>query len=158
MGTMSLERLQEDGKVVIKISGNIDEDSNFTVQGFGSDGEITIDLEDVVSINSCGIREWINWLKDSKQVHLNFRNCPKVIIDQINMVSGFLPDNGKVESFFVPYYSEDSGEEKLILFRHGVDYTDGDVNAPEKIKDQETGDELEIDVVESKYFRFLTGK
>lgn len=155
MGRMSLKKIQEDGKIVILVSGNIDEDSNFTGHGFSGNSEVTLDLENVVSINSCGIREWINWLREAESTKINFRKCPKVIVDQINMVSGFLPETAKVESFYVPYYSEDSGDEKLVLFHSGKEFTETEVDAPEKIKDEKSGEEFEIDVVESKYFRFL---
>ena len=155
MGNMSLEKQLIDGQVVIAIAGNIDEDSNFSNHKLNDDKEIILDLEHVTSINSCGIREWINWLKDASNTKLVFKKCPKVIIDQINMVSGFLPEKARVESFYVPYYSEDTGEEKLVLFTHGKEFTDNSVNAPETITDNESGDELEIDVVETKYFRFL---
>ena len=47
-----------------------------------------------------------------------------------------------VESFFVPYYAEDSGEEKMVLFTNGKEYRGGDVFPPESIKDG-TGQDME---------------
>lgn len=155
MGKMSIEVSGEDGKRLIKISGSIDEDSAFTEAKLEEGEAIVLDLEGVASINSCGIREWINWFKTTPGVKAEFKNCPKIIVDQINMVSGFLPEDGKVDSFYVPYYSDESGVEKMILFKSGEHFTGGEVNAPDTIKDEATGEEMEMDVIESKYFRFL---
>ena len=71
------------------------------------------------------------------------------------MVAGFLPDNGKVESFYVPYYCDATGAEKMVLFSEGKEFTGADVNPPEDVKDDDTGDEMELDVIEAKYFKFL---
>ena len=46
------------------------------------------------------------------QCKIEFRNCPKVIIDQINMVKGFLPENAIVESFLRPLLQRRKPEKK----------------------------------------------
>ena len=70
------------------------------------------------------------------------------------MVQGFLPAQGRVNSFFVPFYSEESGGEKNVLFRSGQEFSDsGEIKVP-SVKDDE-GHEMEMDVVEAKYFKFL---
>ncbi|MNL21183.1 hypothetical protein D3C87_1424610 [compost metagenome] len=113
-----------------------------------------MELEGVKSINSCGIREWIKWMGTASGAQIVFKNCPKVIVDQINMVDGFLPANGRVSSFFVPYYNDDSGTEKNVLFTFGKEFTESGVTPPAGIKDED-GNEMEMDVIESKYFKFL---
>jgi hypothetical protein len=85
---------------------------------------------------------------------MTVRNCPKIVVDQINMVLGFLPAGTKVESFFVPYYSEASGNEKMILFVNGREFKDGKVSPPEGVND-EGGAPMEMDVIEAKYFKFV---
>lgn len=156
MAEFNAEKKEEGSKLIFQFSGHIDEDAQFSGLDFGSANEIKIDLEKVSAINSCGIREWIKWIRTApSSSKIVYSNCPKVIVDQINMVAGFLPDNAKVESFYVPYYSEDSGNEKMVLFREGNEFSGGDVKAPEEIKDEETGDTMEMDVIEAKYFKFL---
>lgn len=142
---------------LVRLKGQIDEDAQFA--GFDIEGAetIKIDFQEVIAINSCGIREWIKLMKDVNQGQkIIYINCPKVIVDQINMVAGFLPSNAEVESFYVPYYSEDSGKEKMVLFTRGKEFTSSGVSAPETIKDEESGEEMELDVIESKYFKFLS--
>lgn len=70
------------------------------------------------------------------------------------MVDGFLPSNAKVLSFFVPYYNDENGTEKNILFRYGQEFSEGSVSIPEKVTD-DSGAEMEMDVIESKYFKFI---
>lgn len=138
----------------VKVTGTIDEDVDFGLYSLEGAGNIDMHLSDVKSINSCGIREWIKWIGSAGQVPVVYNECPKIIVDQINMVQGFLPALGKVQSFFVPFYSEDSGDEKNVLFTNGKEFDEsGAINVP-SIKD-ESGQDMEMDVVEAKYFKFL---
>ncbi|HMN67838.1 MAG TPA: hypothetical protein PKC28_04795 [Bdellovibrionales bacterium] len=151
----SINKSQDGTKVVLAIQGNIDEDANFTPPDLGSSSAIVLDLEEVTAINSVGIREWIKWVKTlPASLPLSVRRCPKIIVDQINMVAGFLPQGAVVESFYVPYYSDASGNEKMVLFENGKEFKGGDVHPPNEVKD-ETGEVMEMDVIESKYFKFL---
>lgn len=148
---------QKGAETVVQISGTLDEDTDFTKHDISQAQVIHLHLSGVKSINSCGIRDWIKWLSSSPAEAVVLEECPKVIVDQINMVQGFLPSNGQVLSFYVPYFSEDNDEEKLVLFRSGVEFTpDGEIRAPE-VTDS-AGNPMEMDIVESKYFKFLQKK
>lgn len=138
----------------VNVSGVIDEDVDFNAYSLAGASNIEMNLGDVKSINSCGIREWIKWMGTVSGAKVVYHNCPKIIVDQINMVQGFLPANGKVMSFFVPYYSDNSGAEKNILFKYGTEFTEGSVQPPAEVKDDD-GEVMEMDVVEAKYFKFL---
>lgn len=142
-------------QLYVQLEGNLDEECSFPTSSLSGFKTIIFDFGNVTGINSCGIREWIRWISAHKDTStMYFRNCPKIIVDQINMVDGFLPSNGRVESFFVPYYSEETDEEKHILFSYGVEFNDSGIHYPEKILDSKN-QPMEIDVIESKYFRFL---
>src|SRR5262249_15170951 len=114
---MSFEvgKKQEGANLVLELKGSIDEDASFTNPDLGGSTAVVLDLEGINSINSVGIREWIKWMKGAfpSNLQLSVRRCPKIIVDQINMVSGFLPANAKVESFYVPFYADGSGSEKM---------------------------------------------
>ncbi len=154
MGKLDVKMDKSSGTLNIHMAGTIDEDVDFTQLNLIDAQEIDLELSGVKSINSCGIREWIKWMATNKNAKIKFNQCPKVIVDQINMVDGFLPKNGKVSSFFVPYYNDNSGSEKDILFRYGTEFTEGDVKPPTEIKDDQ-GNEMEMDIIESKYFKFI---
>lgn len=156
MGQFKAERNVTGTEHVLKFNGHIDEDAQFSGLELEGAAKVTLDLNGVAAINSCGIREWIKWIRTAPPgAQIVYKNCPKVIVDQINMVAGFLPENGKVESFYVPYYSDSTGNEKMILFKDGAEFRNGEVYPPEQVKDDETGEAMEMDVIEAKYFRFL---
>ncbi|MGE0761930.1 MAG: STAS domain-containing protein [Bdellovibrionales bacterium] len=155
MGQFQVDKKKDGTKMVVSLSGSIDEDAILTNITFDGASEVVLDLDKVSAINSCGIREWIKWLKTaSTGAKVVYRNCPKIIVDQINMVSGFLPDNGTVESFYVPYFNENAGTEKMVLFKAGSEFKNGDVHPPDEVKD-EKGESMEMDVIEAKYFKFI---
>lgn len=153
----SIAKKTEGAATVLEISGGIDEDSNFIPPDLGSAMQVVLDLEKVTAINSVGIREWIKWVKSfPSSVKLAVRKCPKIIVDQINMVAGFLPAGTTVQSFYVPYYADSSGSEKMVLFENGKEYGNGSINPPAEVKD-DSGEVMEMDVIEAKYFKFLNG-
>ena len=155
MGQLFVDVENNNSDFVVTLNGQLDEDATFESVKFTDPQGVTIDLKGINSINSCGIREWIKWIKEvPPAAKIIYKNCPKVIIDQINMVVGFLPENASVQSFYVPYYCESSGSEKMVLFESGKEFTGGEIKEPE-VKCDETGDEMEMDVIESKYFGFL---
>lgn len=139
------------------LGGVIDEDADFKDHAVAGFDNVEIDLVQLQSINSCGIREWIKWLSANTSGKIQFHNCPKVIVDQINMVEGFLPKNAEVKSFFVPYFNEEFGSEKNILYRDGSEYQGNQVKHPAEVKDGD-GNAMEMDVIESKYFKFITSR
>lgn len=138
----------------LKVVGVIDEDARFEDFKIVGAPALSINMSQVKSINSCGIREWIVWIGTAGTVAIELHECPKVIVDQINMVQGFLPAHGKVASFFVPYFSEETGSEKTVLYRFGTEYSEKGLQGTPNIKD-DSGKPMEIDVVEAKYFKFL---
>jgi hypothetical protein len=153
--SFSLVTQPEGAATVIKVIGNVDEDSTFHPVDVAAASKVILDLEGVTAINSVGIREWIKWVKTlPSTIQLGVRRCPKIIVDQINMVAGFLPSTAVVESFFVPYYSDATGSEKMVLFERGKEFVNGEVHAPAEVKDP-SGEIMEMDVIETKYFKFL---
>lgn len=154
MGKLDVKLNKTPEKLTVQMAGTIDEDVDFSQFNLAGHQMIEVELSGLKSINSCGIREWIKWMGTAGGAKIAFNNCPKVIVDQINMVDGFLPASAKVNSFYVPYYNDDSGSEKNVLFRYGTEFTEGGVTPPASVKDEE-GNEMEMDVIESKYFKFL---
>lgn len=155
MGSLRINTHAEGNRVTLELIGQVDRDLDFSQIDTSKSDELVFDMKGIKSINSCGIREWINWMASVKSAKkISYKNCPKILIDQINMVAGFLPDNGRVESFYVPYYSTSTGEEKNVLFTYGKEFNDTEVLPPEKVLDSK-GKEMEMDVIEAKYFKFL---
>jgi len=147
----SVEQIAEGDSIELKFSGAINEDFIYDELVQNKFSKYIFDLNKVSLLNSCGIREWVKFLKElGDNVSLTYRNCPQMVVLQMNMVKGFLTENATVESFYAPYFNEDDDEEVKILLNTS-EIIDG--KAPEKKSD--SGSVLEFDGVEETYFRFL---
>lgn len=154
MGKFDLKIDKASSPWKVEIAGVIDEDADFNPHSLAGAPAVEFRLGNIKSINSCGIREWIKWVGTAGSAPVQYFDCPKIIVDQINMVQGFLPATGKVMSFYVPFYCDDSGAEKNVLFTHGKEYNDQGLQGAPEVKD-DSGAPMEMDVVEAKYFKFL---
>jgi anti-anti-sigma regulatory factor len=106
-----------DDVTFVKVSGVIDEDNELTdlvdkIPG----GTSVIDLGEVERINSCGVRDWVNWLGkiEANKTDVILVECSPAIVAQINLVNNFT-GNGVVKSFYVPYFCPECDEEKVLL-------------------------------------------
>ena len=154
MNTCQVKSVKNNDTVEFVFSGSIDESLANYLSVFPEMTNMTINLDQVGSINSTGIREWIKLMNKIGGSEIKLIKCPKVFIDQVNMVKGFLPPNAQVESFYVPYFSETKNSELKILFEKGKHFTKSFVNCKETITD-DSGVVYELDVISSKYFKFI---
>lgn len=156
MGALKVKNEMRGQSAYIEFQGGIDEDAVFSNVAVVGANEVVLDMEGVTGVNSCGIREWIKWLKTLPSgVKLNYVNCPKLVVDQMNMVAGFFPQGSKIESFYTPYYCEGCGNETMVPFFNGKEFSGSKVSAPENVKCSSCGEPAEMDVIEAKYFKFL---
>jgi len=101
----------------IKLTGVIDEDNELTELTDKIHGStVVIDLGEVERINSCGVRDWVNWLGrvEAKNAEIVLVECSPAIVAQINLVNNFT-GQGVVKSFYVPYFCPECDEEKVLL-------------------------------------------
>lgn len=142
----------QDETIQVDLIGAIDEDSDFSRVLSSQNKLYVFNFEKVQMMNSCGVREWINFIeKLPDDSTLIYTNCPQVVIEQINMVQGFLKKGAKIDSFYAPYYKESSDEVQQVLLKtEQIENT----KAPE-IKDPETQEILEFDAIEAQYFNFI---
>lgn len=151
MSSLKIELTKQGDDTLIKLSGHINEDSDLSLMGEIKGNELTLDLKNITLINSCGIRDWIEFQKQNFDfTRVIYRNCPQVIIEQMNIVAGFIHPKGIIESFFAPYYCESSDQEVKLLITPS-EVIDG--KAPAKKNDD--GEDLEFDDIEAQYFNFL---
>src|SRR5690606_12255057 len=78
-------------------------------------GRVDFDLSQVNYINSLGIREWINFLKEASIQGYEFHACSIAFVLQASLAPDVL-GRGTVASFFAPYHCEqcEHGEERLL--------------------------------------------
>lgn len=142
-------------KVSIELSGSINEDADLTgVKADGAD-EILVDWKKVESMNSCGVRDWIKCLKTfPTTAKITYKDCPPIIVEQMNMVAGFFPKGSIIESLYVPFFCEKCKKQDMALLKSGKDIVDKKINWPQ-VNCPQCGGPMEVDVLEAKYFRFL---
>lgn len=155
MGPLKILKKDQGEVLQIRLSGAVDEDFSFALTDFGNKKKIVVDVGDIDIINSCGCREWIKLMKSLKtDVSLTFINCPKIFIDQVNMLKDFVPAGGKIESFNVPYYCESCEKITSKTFAAN-DLPNGYKDIPETMVCAHCGKKAEMDVIPNTFFRFL---
>ena len=156
MSRIEVKTTVEGQTLKVSLLGAIDETFSQSSAQIPKAENVEFNLNGLKSINSTGIREWIKYSQSLTGSTITFVHCPKVFIDQVNMVQGFIPSGSKINSFYVPYYNEDSDTEKNVLFTYGKEFSDANIKLPVDVKD-DAGAPMEIDIIESKYFKFIKG-
>src|SRR5215471_16391714 len=91
------------GQTIVELRGRVDETAELEPLRSELRGSVLFRLARVQAINSTGVREWINLIRDLPAVtELVLSGCSIAIVTQINMVSNFV-GKGRVESVYAPY-------------------------------------------------------
>src|SRR6187401_1321404 len=104
------------GFTTVEFTGEIDENADFSELRRQLRGAVVFRLSDVRRINSCGVREWVNFVRDLPNVNeLVFSHCSPAIVTQLNMIYNFR-GRASVRSFYAPYVCKacDHEEDKLL--------------------------------------------
>ena len=143
------------GYTYLKLRGVLDEDNllaNLISQIQGR--LLLIDMAEMERINSCGVRDWVNWLNQIQALGLQviLLRCSPAVVAQANMVTNFSAD-AFIHSFYAPYVHPDTGEEQsVLLFTEDLRQV-RPIKAPKIYSD--SGEELEFDEFEESYFAFV---
>lgn len=142
----------------VKLAGVIDEDNELTsLTDKIPAGTAVIDLGEIERINSCGVRDWVNWLGklEGQATRAVLVECSPAIVAQINLVNNFT-GSGVVKSFYVPYFCPDCDEEKVLL----VDAADmgPPPHEPPTCRCDECDLVMDFDDMADSYFAFLSNQ
>ena len=110
-----VEAGEGEGGKTLKLSGLIDEHAD--LRFFTSlHGHVRLSMRGIRRINSYGVRSWIDGIrKIPADCNLELIECPPPVVDQMNMVAGFL-GRGKVTSFYAAMVCESCTHEMDHLF------------------------------------------
>lgn len=150
--SFNIETRHLGGKQFLALSGVIDENADLSPM---SDIRVAaeVNLKEVRRINSFGVRAWIDAIrKVPHDVALTFVECPPPVIDQCNMVTGFL-GHGVLESFYAPMLCEECDETQNQLF-----VTDTCRRNEGKLPSTpcpRCGRDMEVDDLEEQYLLFV---
>ncbi|MEO8706852.1 MAG: hypothetical protein ABI867_42895, partial [Kofleriaceae bacterium] len=142
----------------VKLGGVIDEDNELgDLVDKIPNGTAVIDLGEVERINSCGVRDWVNWLSklETNGTRSVLVECSPAIVAQINLVNNFT-GSGAVKSFYVPYFCPECDEEKVLL----VEATDmgPPPHEPPTCRCDECDLVMDFDDMPDSYFAFLSNQ
>ncbi|HTR49154.1 MAG TPA: hypothetical protein VMJ10_00525 [Kofleriaceae bacterium] len=142
----------------VKLAGVIDEDNELgeLVEKIPA-GTAVIDLGEIERINSCGVRDWVNWLTklEGNGTRSVLVECSPAIVAQINLVNNFT-GSGVVKSFYVPYFCPECDEEKVLL----VETSDmgPPPHEPPTCRCDECDLVMDFDDMPDSYFAFLSNQ
>jgi hypothetical protein len=93
-------------RMVVQLRGEINENADLSELERILRGKVTLLLDGITRINSCGVREWVNLMRELRRVSsLVFARCSPTVVTQLNSIYNFR-GRAKVESFFAPYVCE----------------------------------------------------
>lgn len=150
---------QTDDTVHVALSGIINEDAEVSLQTLasklGGATTVTFNFASVKSINSLGVRAWVQFLRTAEEGrNIIFEECVPDVIMQINMIPSF-KDKATIKSFYTHYVREDCTQcqqpQKVLIETASL--------APKSIPEPRTcatcNQEMETEELEDEYFAFL---
>lgn len=146
-----------DGVTTLKVVGVIDEDNELAgLESKITSGPTVLDLGEIDRINSCGVRDWVNWLGriEKQGARLVFVNCSPAIVAQINLVHNFTA-SGVVKSFYAPYFCKHCEKEKLLRLETRELAKSAPIATAPTCRCDECDRPMEFDDMEESYFAFL---
>ncbi len=153
----SSELAAQGGVVSLKLRGVVDEDNELTsIEGQLSAGVTVLDLADIERINSCGVRDWVNWLGRIEKIgaRLVFVNCSPAIVAQMNLVHNFSA-SGIVKSFYAPYFCPRCNKERLLRLETKDLVHQTPITSAPTCRCDDCDGPMDFDDMEESYFAFL---
>ena len=156
MNELKIVRGSSNDREILQFFGAINEESKLEKIIPPAGDQLLLDLGGVTSINSCGTRDFLNWIKEiQKQKHIVYMRCPRSIIDQFSIVGGLLNEKTSIESLYLPYFCTHCEEGSAVLLESKEFPVDNRHAVPSANKCPNCDQDTELDVIESEYFRFL---
>jgi ABC-type transporter Mla MlaB component len=118
-------------------------------------GKVMLNLAAVRRVNSTGVREWMNFVREMTKAHeVTLTHCSSAIVTQLNMIYNFR-GGATVRSFMAPYLCPkcDTEEDKLIDVRQHFPH--GDYAQVPRFTCDVCHSALEFDEVVDTYLGFL---
>ena len=155
---INIQLIQKDGADYVEYVGPIDAEAEVhlaqLLPKLGS--KLVFNFRQVDSVNSCGVRSWINFMRDLEKESrdITFEECTSEIVMQINMIPSF-KGNAKIASVYGGYVCDDCGHEDSVLFADGKNLpADPEAELP-SVNCSQCGAEMELEEMEEEYFAFL---
>lgn len=142
---------------IITFNGHINEDAEVALAGLKDhiSRNCIFNLKEIKSINSCGVRAWINFIREAdKNKEIIFEECPPEVVSQINMIPNF-KGNSKIRSVYSSYICENCDYQKLELFAEGKNLPASSNEKLPKVNCPKCNEEMEMEELEEEFFGWL---
>jgi hypothetical protein len=144
------------GFTTVEFTGEIDENADFAELKRRLRGSVVFHLGEVRRINSCGVREWVNFVRDLPNVgELTFSHCSPAIVTQLNMIYNFR-GRARVRSFYAPYICEQCHNEEEKLLDVQSQFPDGNSGRVPDFECESCRRTMEFDDLPERYLSFLS--
>lgn len=144
----------EGGGLQIELRGEIDENADFSELGHTLRGDVELTLEAITRINSCGVREWVNFMRGLTQVRtLWFVRCSPPVVLQLNTIFNFR-GRARVRSFLAPYVCEACHADEYKLLDVDEHFPDRRAHVP-AFRCRRCGGVMVFDELPERYLSFL---
>ena len=117
-----------------------------------------MDFDKIDFINSGGIKLWVHFaenLESYQNLSVHFHNCPRSVVDQVNLVQGFLPKNASVESVYVPIYCTKCEETRNVHLMVSDPHEKFEQIGDDEAAGPDCEHDFEVEIIKDRYFRFL---
>lgn len=151
-----MDAIKSKNILTVQITGIVNAETQFPKLILEGIDTIIFDFNKLDGFNSYGVKGWVNYMQAiPPEIAKIFRCCKRIVVDQMNMVSNFLPQGAVVESFYVPYHCPKCLKFISSLYQNGVHFKEKSViNLPHVACDK-CNIAAEMDVIKAKYFHFL---
>jgi len=157
--TIRIEKKETEWETLY-FNGLIDEDAEVPLADLKMKipSKAIFNLKMIQGINSCGVRAWINFMRDcAKNAQaIIYDECPPEIVNQMNMIPNF-KGNAQIRSVYASYTCETCDKLHLVLFKEGekLPKTLGEAKALPKAACPTCHDLMEMEEMEEEFFGWL---
>jgi hypothetical protein len=141
-------------KIIVKLSGRLDERAILKPIETASGTVLEIDLGELGSLNSNGIRLWILWAHGLEEaVEVSLVHCPSNFLSMAGLLKNALPNRFNIRSISVPYFCEKC--EQAFNTPLELKKSQRPESIPEHALCPKCGIEANLDMEPDIFFRFL---
>ena len=155
--SVNIDIQQKDGWEVLTYNGPINEEAEVHLTQIVSQlgTKVRINFKKVSMVNSCGVRGWVNFMRELEQNReIIYEECTSEIVMQINMIPSFKGE-ADVESVYGAYACEECGHNDEILFEKGKNLPESEDDEIAPVKCSQCGEEMEMEELEDEFFAFV---
>jgi hypothetical protein len=146
--------VKKDCGTVVEFAGEIDENADFSTLKRELRGDVEFQLAGITRVNSCGVREWVNFVRNLPHVSsLRFAKCSPAIVTQLNAIYNFRGP-ARIRSLLAPYVCESCVIEEYKVIDVHPRFPRASMVVP-AFNCQRCGGPMEFDDLPERYLSFL---